>query len=111
MGHNPEALYVVLLKGDTIEIRNPEASSQSMALNGLRRISVETNDSGPRGIDTWWMLEGRSPGDALYFPVGATGDVDFLNYAVKLPGFELRGMNSTSNARFECWPSPHDLPR
>jgi len=110
MGYNPESLYVVSLNGDTIHVKNPDASTQSMALSGVRRILVETNDSGPWGIDAWWVLEGQSTGDALYFPLGATGDGDFLNYAVKLPGFELRGMNSASNARFECWPDPHDLP-
>ena len=104
MSRSPEATYIVSLNGETIQVENPDRSNQTMSLSGLRRVLVETNDSGPWGLDVWWVIEGQA--EVLRFPLGATGEDAFLTYAKRLPGFEIGGMNSTSNAQFECWPNP-----
>ena len=77
-----------------------------MLLMDLRRIVIETNDSGPWGMDVWWVLEGLPSAPIIRFPQGATGENEFIKYVSTLNGFAIRGMNSTRNDRFECWPNP-----
>jgi len=102
----PESTYIVTVTHEGIRVGLPGGAIQQMPLETLRRILVETNDTGPWGIDVWWVLEGESPEDCVRFPQGATGEDGFIEYAGKLPGFAIRGMNSSSNAIFECWPNP-----
>jgi hypothetical protein len=68
-------------------------------------VFVVTNDSGPWGQDVWFVIEGAREGGCR-FPLGATGEQAALERLLKLPGFELRGMNCTENFIFECWPNP-----
>ena len=62
---------------------------------------MQTNDTGPVGIDVWFILISNSCG--VLFPLGATGDKEALNCLENLPGFEMKGMNCTSNETFTCW--------
>lgn len=69
-------------------------------------VYVETNDSGPWGADVWWLIEDKTGDTKVAFPQMATGEQAALERLRLLPGFEVRGMNSTANARFMCWPTP-----
>jgi hypothetical protein len=69
-------------------------------------VYVETNDTGPWGADVWWLLNDQTGETKVAFPQGATGEQAALYRLRLLPGFEVRGMNLTENARFMCWPTP-----
>jgi hypothetical protein len=57
-------------------------------------------------MDVWWVLLSDTDEATVRFPLGATGEELFIRYATTLPGFGIRGMNSTANATFACWPNP-----
>ena len=103
---NPESLFVVTVTDDEIGNQCPDGKIEHIALRDLCRVLVATNDSGPSGMDVWWILEGASAGQRVCFPQGATGESTALDRLRQLPGFQIRGMNSTQNAQFECWPHP-----
>jgi hypothetical protein len=99
---------VVSTSDSGITAAYPTGTVQTIAWSSVSRIAVETNDSGPWGADVWWCLEG--PSSSCSFPQGATGEVAALGeIRERFPGFQVRGMNSTSNARFVCWEHVHAL--
>ena len=106
MSGSPESLFVLTIEGDRILNKRPDGDIEQIALSELSRVLVETNDSGPWFADVWFILEGGSPDRRVCFPMGATGESVIIERLAKLPGFEMRGMNSTQNALFECWPNP-----
>jgi ATP-binding cassette subfamily B protein len=65
-------------------------------------------DSGPWGIDFWYVLEGGER--TVAYPLGACGDVEACEWLEQLPGYRQRGVSSTANVRFECWPNPNASP-
>jgi hypothetical protein len=104
---HPEAQFVVeVTADDEIVCRAPAQAEQRIRMADLGAVFVETNDSGPWGADVWWLLNDKSGQTKVAFPQMATGEDAALARLRLLPGFEVRGMNSTANARFECWPSP-----
>ena len=105
---SPEALLSVSVEEASLTVTSPEMTSVTVRRDELQRVWVETNDGGPWASDVWFVLE-SGEGTAAY-PMGATGDKEALDWLLKLPGFELRGMDSVANARFECWPDPTKAP-
>jgi hypothetical protein len=92
-----------LIAGLSINVLGAEP--QAIEWEAVTRIFVETNDSGPWGQDVWWVVEGN--GSRCTFPQGATGEVKALaEFQRRFPSFEVKGMNSTSNATFVCWEKP-----
>lgn len=96
--------YTATVEGDLIHITKPDGTKDFADLADLRKVLVATNDGGPWSYDVWFVLEGSK--NKIEFPLETHGLNDVLSRLKQLPGFELRGMNSTSNAWFECWPSP-----
>jgi translation initiation factor IF-1 len=104
---HPEAQFVVqVTAGDEIVCRAPGRAEQRIRMADLGAVYVETNDSGPWGADVWWLLDDITGQTRVAFPQMATGEEAALERLRRLPGFEVRGMNSTGNARFICWPAP-----
>ena len=104
--NHPEAHYVVEVTAwDEIVCRAPRQAEQRISIEDLGAVYVETNDSGPWGVDVWWLLQDKSGETRVAFPQLATGEDAALDRLRLLPGFEVKGMNSTRNARFRCWPS------
>jgi hypothetical protein len=104
---HPEARFVVeVTADDEIVCRAPKQAEQRIRIADLGEVYVETNDSGPWGADVWWLLKDRTGETKVAFPQMATGEDAALERLRLLPGFEVRGMNSTENARFLCWPMP-----
>jgi hypothetical protein len=103
---HPEARFVVAVTpADEIVCRAPKQAEQRIKLAELGSVYVETNDTGPWGADVWWLLNDKSGQTKVTFPQLANGEDAVLQRLHFLPGFEVRGMNSTVNARFKCWPS------
>jgi hypothetical protein len=101
----PEARYTITLDGNRLSCEHPDGTVEQIEFDKLASVFVETNDSGPRGIDVWWILT-TTDGTMCRYPLGANGETAIMTALNTLTGFEVRGMNSTDNARFECWPSP-----
>ena len=104
---HPEAQYVVeVTVDDEIVCRAPKQAEQRIKMTDLAAVYVETNGDAPWGADVWWLLNDSTGQTKVAFPQLATGETEALARLQQLPGFATRGMNSTDNARFECWPSP-----
>ena len=104
---HPEARFVVeVTTDDEIVCRAPGQAEQRVRMADVAAVYVETNDSGPWGADVWWQLDDGAGRTRVAFPQMATGEDAALKRLRQLPGFEVRGMNSTADGRFMCWPSP-----
>lgn len=106
MKQREERFEVEVTGADEIVCRAPGQAEQSIRMEDVAAVYVETNDSGPSRADVWWLLEDNSGVAKVAFPQMATGQDTALNRLRLLPGFEVRGMNSTDDARFMCWPNP-----
>ena len=73
-------------------------------MKDVRTIYVQTMDSW--FVDVWWLVEDTN-GKVLSFPLGATGETEVLDRFRRLEGFEVKGMNSLTDATFECWRAPN----
>ena len=105
-----ERKVIVRFDDATISSTYPSGETQSIAWSDVRRVAIETNDSGPWGADFWWLLEGDA-GRCTY-PQGATGELEAMAvFPRKFPGFSheavIEASGCTSNARFVCWERPH----
>lgn len=102
---HPEAQFVVeVTQADEIVCRAAGQPEQRIRMADLGAVYVETQYSWV--ADVWWLLMDKDGQTKVSFPQMATGDEAALARLRLLPGFQIRGMNSTGNARFECWPSP-----
>lgn len=102
-----EARFVVEVTAiDEIVCRAPKQAEQRISMADLGAVYVETNYSGPWGADVWWLLNDKTGQTQVAFPQLATGEDVALERLRLLPGFEVRGMNSSENAQFMCWPTP-----
>jgi hypothetical protein len=103
----PEARYVVTLDDRQILCRHPSGKEQAVAWKDLNAVIVETNDSGPFGMDVLWLLVGRGAGSGCVIPQGATGKRELLDALQRLPGFDnaqlIAAMGCTDNRTFLCW--------
>src|SRR5690606_28856989 len=87
---SPEKNYVVTVKADVIEVRLTRTGETSFVPRvAIDKILVETNDSGPCGLDVWWIVMAGYRGIRL--PLAATGEADFLALAHSLPGLQDSG--------------------
>ncbi len=103
----PEALFSVeLTSADEVICRPPNRPETRIPIADLGAVYVETNDSGPWGMDVWWVLLDKTEKLGVAYPLGAEGEDDVLARLQSLPGFEVKGMDSTKNARFLCWQAP-----
>lgn len=104
---HPEARFVVEVTAtDEIVCRAPKQAEQRISMADLGAVYVETNYSGPWAEDVWWLLKDKTGQTQVAFPQLATGEDVALERLRLLPGFEVRGMNSSENAQFMCWPTP-----
>ena len=98
----PENKFIVEVTTEIFSVADPDGVQASINLNEITSVIVETNDTGPCGMDVWFIIASQD-GKSCAYPMGATNDLLALDYYATLPGFELKGMNSTENAQFVCW--------
>lgn len=106
MKKREERFEVEVTGADEIVCRAPSQAEQRIRMEDVAAVYIETNDKGPCGADVWWLLEDNTGEAKVAFPQMATGEDVALERLSLLPGFEVRGMNSTADARFRCWPTP-----
>lgn len=106
-GLYPECLFVVTVSGSEIVNQRPDGTVERVSIHDLEEVTIVTNDSGPTGVDLWWLLVGSKPDAGCAFPGGATGEAKVLEFVQQLPGFNnqafIEAMGCASNARFVCW--------
>ena len=101
-----ERKVVVRFDDNHISSTYPDGAVQSISWHEINCVAIETNDSGLRGADVWWLLEGLDK--RCTYPQGATGDREALGeYQKRLSEFRdravIEAMGCTLNARFICW--------
>ena len=106
----PESLVRVQLNENEIVTEHPDGKVERVAIADLRAIIIQTLDVPTGCTDVYYMLIAGTPGAGCTFPLGATGDSDFLKWAEKLPGFDKkafdRAISSTHEEGFWLWKSP-----
>ena len=105
----PEAKWEVLVEAAALTVIDDKGQSRSVAKQMLHSVAIETNDSGPWGMDVWWLLFTEGDTLACAFPQGATGEKVAIDYLMSLEGFEnsilIEAMGCTDNAVFRVWHS------
>jgi len=101
-----ESKVIVRVDDKGISATFPTGKSEQIAWSEVKRVAIETNDSGPWGADFWWLLEGEARRCA--YPQGATGELEAMDvFPTRFPGFSheavIKANCSISNARFVCW--------
>ena len=105
-----ESRYIVTVDEKEIRCLRPSGETESVAWDDLDSVIVETNDTGPWGMDVWWLLLGVNGASGCSIPQGATGDQALLRKLQALPGFDneqfIAAMSCADNQRFLCWTRP-----
>lgn len=104
---SPESRWQVSREGECIVVVEPDGTRVEANIDELDLIHITTNDTGPVGIDFWWVLEDAGEIILCAFPLGATGDEAVIAWMRDLPGFDMDAMGgairSTTNADFIVW--------
>ena len=98
-----ESEYRISVSDGQIIVLDPSGRVSKIDIDQLEEVYVETNDSGPSGIDVWFVLVDADGKDRCIFPLGCTNQDAALDLLNRLEGFEIRGMNSVANMRHRCW--------
>lgn len=103
----PESQFVLTVNQTEILNMRPEGQIERIAISDLKAVIIETNDTGPLGIDVWFLLLGSNTESGCIFPQGATGEQAVLDTLFQLPSFNhqefIKAMSCTENKHFLCW--------
>ena len=99
----PESRYLVEVNYTLIKVWDHSGRLSKINISQVSEVYVETNDSGPWGMDVWFVLVDLDGEDRCAFPLGASNQDAALDLLKRLNGFEMRGMNSIENKRHLCW--------
>ncbi len=104
---NLEDSHLVIFDGNVISVSHPDGSRDILAMAQLGKIAIATNDSGPRGIDLWWLLFSHDDRLEVRLPQGAAGEQAVTEWLIALPGFNHdqleSAMCSAKDAIFPVW--------
>lgn len=100
----PLAKWSVRFEGDEIATSDGLETTHRLSIRELRKVVVQTDDSGPWGADVLYFLFTEDPQPAGVFPIEAQGCQEFVNWLSTLRGYRdrelARAMASTDVARF-----------
>jgi hypothetical protein len=103
-GSSPLAKWSVRFEGDEIATSDGSGTTHRLNVGELRRVVVQTDDSGPWGADVLYFLFTEDSRPAGVFPIEAQGCQEFVNWLSTLRGYRdrelARAMASTDVARF-----------
>ena len=97
----------IMVEFDPWEVRclRPGGKVERLPWAELRGVLLETNDSGPWGVDVCWVLVGERGGCVV--PLDAEGGERLLERLQQLPGFDnksvIQAMACCEVKRFLCW--------
>lgn len=105
---NAETAVEVLDATGWVTAIYPDGRSLTVAWDDLAEVEMHTNESGPWGLDFWWVLRGSR--HTCSFPAEANGAPAVQRRLQALPDFDqgalLQAMGSTTRAVFPCWRRP-----
>ena len=101
---SPLAKWSVSIEGDCIITGDGSEIFKRLSIADLRKVVVQTDDSGPWGADVVYFLFDGDTEPAAVFPLEAQGCQNFVRWLSTLPGSNdrehVRAMGSTSVAQF-----------
>jgi hypothetical protein len=101
---SPLARWSVAIEEGSIVTSDGSDTTNKLAIPELRKVVVQTDDSGPWGADVLYFLFTGGTQPAAVFPLEAQGCQNFVEWLSTLPGYDdrelARAMGSTSVARF-----------
>jgi hypothetical protein len=101
---SPLTKWSVRFEGHEIAMSDGLETTHRFPVRELRRVVVQTDDSGPWGADVLYFLFTEQPQPAGVFPIEAQGCQEFVQWLSGLPGYRdrelARAMASTDVARF-----------
>jgi hypothetical protein len=90
-----------------VSCHHPSGEIESVAWKDLYAVVLETNDTGPWGMDMLWRLFGPAGAHGCVIPMGATGEKELLARLQALSGFDneqlIAALSWTENQIFVCW--------
>ena len=96
---------VVTITDESITCTRSDGLVESVPLNELRAVLIETTDEGPWFDDVYWILVGQNGGCVV--PSEAQNADALLERLQELPDFNnavvIEAMTCTENQRFLCW--------
>lgn len=102
-----ESDWLVDVNDERIQTIDFQKKINVVQIKDISSVEVETNDSGPWGVDLWWKIEGA--GNVIWIPNGATGELDMQKKLMDFDGFKLDeltdALRSTANQSFVLWSS------
>lgn len=101
---NPESKWEVRIENNILYSMDWNGNNRELDLTKIIRFYVRTTDSGPWFTDVWYGIV--CDNDEIEIPQGATGESYIHEFTKTLEGYQLTGMNSTSNKIFDCWVKP-----
>ncbi len=106
----PESDWQTGCDGDLLWMIDRDGRRHQLPLSQLHAVAIETNASGPQGMDFWWLIYGPEEDVAFTFPQGATGESTVLEHVTALPGFRhdafQAAIQSTDEDTFVIWQRP-----
>ena len=101
---SPLEKWSVRFDGDYIVTSDGQETTRRLPVHELRRVIVQTDDSGPWGADVLYFLFTSDPEPAAVFPIEAQGCQEFVGWLSRMPGYRDRelakAMRSTDVAKF-----------
>lgn len=105
----PEHQWQVSISLGRLTVTRPDNQTESVPLGDLSAVTISTNDTGPVGMDLWFVAvgHGEEGGSFCAFPQGALGEQVAVDHFTSLPGFDFErfgsAMRSTDNNQFTVW--------
>ena len=91
-----------------VELKRPLCSSEVFSVDQLRRVVIQTTDTGPLVDDVFFILE--TDAERYVIPQEAVGSAELLEWLQGLPRFNndavMEAMSCCENSEFLCWEKP-----
>ena len=101
---SPLARWRVRFEEGHIVTSDGSEAKHRLPIRDLRRVVVQTDNSGPWGADVLYFLFADAPDPAGVFPIEAQGCQEFVGWLSTMPGYRdrelARAMASTDVASF-----------
>jgi hypothetical protein len=107
---SPLAKWSVSIENGSIVTSDGSQTTHRLPVIALKKVIVQTDDSGPCGADVLYFLFTSNAEPAAVFPLEAQGCQTFVDWLCELPGYNdrelARAMGSTNVAEFVVFQAP-----
>lgn len=107
---SPLTKWSVRIEGGSILTSDSSETTHQLPVTALKKVIVQTDDSGPWGADVLFFLFTSGAEPAAVFPLEAQGCQEFVEWISALSGYDdrelARAMGSTNVAEFVVFQAP-----